>query len=254
MANIERFTEKEIPYKTLEQYGLTQQMIDDLPQGVIQQLLSSRKTPLLPLRATTVDGHLVQTLSHLSLTRMPNGDVDVCFAPQWADKDLGMFNEQLKNELMEGKVTTADFKDMGLCYIQYDNTVNMVLTVPTTIVDHNIMVLSAKYGLSQEQTDNMRNGLVVEIDNGDMMISAGIDLTENEALRIAKGDTLAWKEDAKAGRLPKYNFGIGGCWIADDDNSMSYVKEDDYSDEIWDELKRRGNQNMTRQRMSQISR
>ena len=36
MANYERFTPQEIPYEILERFGLTREMIDDLPQNVMQ--------------------------------------------------------------------------------------------------------------------------------------------------------------------------------------------------------------------------
>ena len=49
MANYERFTPQEIPYEILERFGLTREMIDDLPQNVMQRLLSARTTPVLPI-------------------------------------------------------------------------------------------------------------------------------------------------------------------------------------------------------------
>ena len=61
---------------------------------------------------------------------------------------------------------------------------------------------------------------------------------EMTGIRIAEGDTLAWKQDAKADSLPKYNFGLFGCWVADDDNVLTYVSEDDYSPELVEEQKR----------------
>ena len=43
MAKIEHFTAEEIPYEILAKFGLTHEMIDDLPQNVMLRLLSSRK-------------------------------------------------------------------------------------------------------------------------------------------------------------------------------------------------------------------
>ena len=56
MPRLERFKEQDIPYDDLAKFGLTQEMIDDLPQSVMTRLLSSRETPLLPLTTKTVDG------------------------------------------------------------------------------------------------------------------------------------------------------------------------------------------------------
>lgn len=38
--------------------------------------------------------------------------------------------------------------------------------------------------------------------------------------------------------MSKYNFGINGCWIKNDDGSLDYVKEDDYTEEIMAELQK----------------
>ena len=56
MANYEKFTEQEIPFGILERFGLTQEMVEDLPQSIMQKLLSSRWTPVLPI-ITEDDGH-----------------------------------------------------------------------------------------------------------------------------------------------------------------------------------------------------
>ena len=68
-------------------------------------------------------------------------------------------------------------------------------------------------------------------------------------LRIADGDSIAWQQDAKADKLPKYNFGIYGCWMADDDNVLSYVAESDYTQDILDEQKRMESRNAAEAQM-----
>ena len=45
----EDLTERDIPYEILEQHGLTHEMIDDLPQSVMNKLLHGEFTPLLPI-------------------------------------------------------------------------------------------------------------------------------------------------------------------------------------------------------------
>jgi hypothetical protein len=36
----------------------------------------------------------------------------------------------------------------------------------------------------------------------------------------------------------KYNFGVFGCWTCDDNGNVDYIKEENYSEEMWDELKK----------------
>lgn len=42
-----KFTENEIPYEDFERMGFSQEMIDDLPEAIMNRLLSGEKTPLL---------------------------------------------------------------------------------------------------------------------------------------------------------------------------------------------------------------
>ena len=37
----------------------------------------------------------------------------------------------------------------------------------------------------------------------------------------------------------KYTFGCYGCWVMDDDGNLDYVSEDDYTEELWNELSRK---------------
>lgn len=231
MAKIERFTEKEIPYGKLERFGLTQEMIDDLPQNVMQRFLSSRKTPLLPVFTINSEGKKVQSLARISLVRLDNGEADVCFAPQWEYEDLTEFTPQQQEKLKLGDTTIAEVKKYGLCFVQFDDTVNQVMTVPVDIINQNISTLAKGCGLNDEEVNILKEGGIAEIDRNGKVISIGIDLNEKSGIRAVNGDIMAWREDAKADELPKYNFGNYGCWIADDDNILSYVNEDDF-DEI----------------------
>ena len=53
---IYNFDEKEMPYGTLERFGLTQEMIEDLPTDVLQNILNGRHSPVLPVHSISDDG------------------------------------------------------------------------------------------------------------------------------------------------------------------------------------------------------
>lgn len=238
MANYERFTEQEIPYGILAKFGLTNEMIDDLPHIVQQRFLSGRTTPVLPIVTVNPDGDKVQSLAKISLVRLNDGTVDICFVPVWDDEDLTEFTPEQQEKLKRGLVTTAYRPNKGYYYIQFDDTISQVMAVPIEIINQNIFILTQNFGLTDDDKSKLQNGDVVEMKVDEQTVSAGVDLNEMTGLRIADGDAMAWQQDANADKLPKYNFGIYGCWIADDDNVLSYVADKDYTQEILDEQKR----------------
>lgn len=253
MTKFERFTSKEIPYGKLKRFGLSQEMIDDLPQNVMERFLSSRKTPLLPVMTENTEGKKVQSLARISLVRLDDGDVDVCFAPQWQDEDLTEFTKEQQEQLKLGNTTTAEVKNLGKCFVQFDDTINQVMAVPVAIINQNISIFARLCGVSDDEKIILEDGGIIEMDINGRMISAGIDLNEPSGLRFANGDIMAWREDANTERLPKYNFGAFGCWIADDDNILSYVNEDDFTEELVREQGRAAAANATNEKMRQMS-
>lgn len=238
MVTLEHFTPQEIPYEILAKFGLTHEMIDDLPQNVMMRLLSSRTTPVLPIITTNVEGMQVQSLARISLVRLDDGTVDVCFAPQWVDEDLSAFSQQQQEELKAGSVITADMPGKGRCFVQLDDAINQVMAVPVDILGQNISILTRTFALSDADKATLENGGIVEMEINHQIISAGIDLNEMTGIRMADGGILAWQQDAAVESLPKYNFGLFGCWQADEDNALSYVPEEDYTPELWKQQQR----------------
>ena len=44
-----RFEFEELPYETLSQFGLTREMIEDLPMRILEELSRGRHSPVLPI-------------------------------------------------------------------------------------------------------------------------------------------------------------------------------------------------------------
>lgn len=252
MTNYERFTEQEIPYGILQRFGLSQEMIDDLPQNVMQRFLSSRATPLLPITTENAEGEKVRSFARISLVRMEDGTIDIFFIPRWTDKNLNEFTEEQQQKLMKGEVTTAFIPKKGTCYIQFDEDISQVMMVPENIIKHNISILTRSFELDDASRITLEEGGVLEMTEKEQTASAGIDLKEMTGIRIANGNKEVWQQDAKADRLPKYNFGNFGCWIADDENILSYVFEDDFTPEMIEEQKRQMSMNAASAKMSQM--
>lgn len=248
MAKIEKFNETDIPYGILGQFGMTQEMIEDLPLPVMKNLLAGKLTPVIALKIRRKIEEEIEeymTYARFCLVREDNGSVDVQFVPVWSYNNLEGYTDEEKQDLLDGKVMIHDVPGKGVCYIQYDNDVNQVMAVPVMILSNNIKNLANKIGLTEEQVKDIHNCQIVEIDGGGEPVSIGIDLKAEEVgcLRPADGDAELWREEGKEINLNKYNFGVYGCWIVDELQNLKYMPEEEYSQEMLDEMKRRAEQN-----------
>ena len=93
---IYNFDENEMPYGILERFGLTQEMIEDLPTDILQNILNGRHSPVLPVHIIADDGEEVKARTRFCLVRTPESNVDVLFFPKLDEYDLKVFNEQQK--------------------------------------------------------------------------------------------------------------------------------------------------------------
>ena len=76
-----QFEEGEIPYGALEKFGLSHEMIEDLPMHVLEDIWNGRQSPVLPIHVTDDEGELIKSRTRFSLVRMEDGKVDVMFYP-----------------------------------------------------------------------------------------------------------------------------------------------------------------------------
>ncbi len=250
MNHFKSFTEREVPYEVLNEFGLTEEMISDLPKSVMQRLLSGRRTPIMAVHIPGDDKNKDNAKpAQISLTRKEDGTVGILMAPIFAVNDLEDFPEEKRDTLRKGLPAFTVIPGEGPCYIQLNTDINQVMTVRTSLVDNNIVNLAARIGLSQEDIDDIRDCRVIEKVIRDDDVALGIDLNERCCLRASKGKYEQWVEEMNARNLPPYTFGIFGCWIADGNNVMSYVYEDDYDDNLRQQQKRVGTQQVAGVRM-----
>ena len=244
----ENLTERDIPYEILAKHGLNHEMIDDLPQSVMNKLLHGEYTPLLPITMKTDMGEW-QYLSRISLTTTNNG-VKVVMKPKIESSSIGLYSPEQQELLKQGKTIIGQRpKDLrnnentGRYFIQYDEDTNQVLSVPTSAVGENIRVLSDMLGLDYESIKNIQQGepqtvewMDEEANDEVQMLTFGIDLRRDLGIRFAVGDLNEWLGQAKDFK-EKYNFGLYGVWIASEDGkSGRYVPESEYTDEIREQM------------------
>lgn len=251
MINFETFTEKDIPYGTLANFGLTQEMIDDLPGNIMTKLLGSRWTPRLPIMMTNGQGEKYLAQARIRLIRRNNGSVDVIFAPYCGSDKLNSFTMEQQEMLKQGKAIIADVKESAdeaphRCYVQFDPKLNQTMHVPVEIIMQNLSYFAEQCELDDTDRDFIANGEVATVIDGENPVSIGIDLNDAAAIRITPGTVDDWKLEADSDMVGRCSVGMYGCWITNDYGEMRYYLEKDYTDEIRQEISRTGLQNSAR--------
>lgn len=239
--NTYKFTDEEMPYGILEEFGLTREMIDDLPLCVLQDIYSGRRSPVLPIQTDDTEGNTVRCRTRFALVRREDGTVDVLFYPVLEESRLERFSEENKRRLTEGKavigtLTTDDGKQVQ-AFHQIDPDTRQILSVPTPVIGRNLQIIADEFHLSNAEINCLRAGEPLTVADGDDLMTIGIDLTEPTGLLVCGGDSVQWKKASKK-EWEKYNFGCFGCWAADEAGNLNYIHEEDYSDEMWNELKK----------------
>jgi hypothetical protein len=235
-----KFKEDEVPYAILEEFGLTQEMIEDLPTDVYTDILSGRLSPVLPISIKDKKGRTVSARARFKLVRDADDETDIVFHPRLVHCDLDCYSPREQEALRSGKaiISHAPDDETAKCFVQIDTGTNQVIYVPTPVIGKNISHLIDIFELSSGEIQAIQEGDVVCITDDDEEVSVGIDLTEKSGLRLVLGDSQKWHKEKGEPTMSRYSFGIYGCWFMDQDGNLDYVHEQDYTEEFWDEMKK----------------
>lgn len=274
--NVNNINNSEIPYYVLETFGLTRNMIDDLPMDVLSKILSGQRSPVLPVEVDGVNGEKICSKARFSLVYADDGKVDVVFHPVFepigekicmVTRDLATGKEQLKmmdtcavysDTVMEGlkagrvvmDYITADDGRKVKSFLQLDPETNEVLAVPTAVIGRNLQTLVGEFGLTVAETNCIQNGEILTIAQDEEQVSVGLDLNSATGLRFEKGDEKRWKEGGVR-QWNKYSVGVFGCWMMEN-GDLSYIPEEEYTEEIWDEIEKQRNNRMKGQQIHKL--
>ena len=241
------FEESEWPHDLLQQFGLSREMIEDLPSPVLDDLTEGRRSPMLPILMTNEEGQQIKTHARFSFFRNDNDSINVLFYPELIEADLSRFDGQQQEDLKNGKTIQGDIENkdgnMVRSYIQLDPDTKQVLSAPMAIIQSNMSGLFAKQQFTDTEENALQNGDTVTFLVDEDPVTIGIDLTDKCGLRILEGDEQDWKRRTKQ-NFEKYNYGVYGCWTMDDDGNLDYTYEEDYSEEMWEEQKKAGQKAM----------
>ena len=241
MNNQHKFKEEEIPYGILEKFGLTREMIGDLPQSVLQQVCDGYRSPVLPIHITDEGGNIIQGRTRFALVRTETREADILFYPVLAQSRLEQFSEANRQKLAAGKAVMAAMTDADgrqvQAFHQIDEGTGQILSVPTHVIGRNLQYFCDYFELSNAELNCLQNGEPLTLVDEGSMLTLGIDLHDPTGIRIGIGDERQWREQNKKG-LKKYNFGCFGCWVMDEQGNLDYVEEKEYSEEMWEEMKK----------------
>ena len=232
-----KFQEDEVPYAILEEFGLTQEMIEDLPTDVYHDILNGRLSPVLPIRVAGKEGDTVSARARFKLVRDASDNPDVIFHPRLVRCELDKYTPEEQDALRSGKAIISHAPDdpSSKCFVQIDTGTNQVIYVPTPVIGRNISHLMDIFDLSSSEIRSIQDGDVVCINDDDEDVSIGIDLTEKSGLRLVLGTSQKWLKEKGESTMGRYSFGLYGCWVKDPEGNLEYVHEQNYTDEIWAE-------------------
>lgn len=242
------FSEKEMPYDILKPFGLTEEKIIDLPEHALKSIFSGRRSPVLPVIVTDEKGETITCRTRFCLMRNEDAKVDVVFIPQLIESDLSQFSEEKQKQLEAGHavtdiMTTSEGREV-MAFHQIDFETGQVLSVPTPVIGRNLQLITDYFHLSNGELNCLSNGKPLTVSVDDVPITIGIDLDDLTGIRINKGDEQLWLTQPKR-EWDKYNFGIYGCWTMDDSGNLDYIPEEEYTEEMWAELNRKGEAHRT---------
>ncbi len=248
-----KFSEKEFPYEDLSKVGLTREMIDDLPSKVINDLKEGLLTPLILLEVKVREDETAFFNARFSFYRLPNGKVVAVFFPRlrrlWSKKRT--FTDKEKKDLLAGKtlILPGDDEKGPLlsgrkpkfptekdvdCYIQTDPFTGTIIALPKALIERNLSILENDLYLTTLEKDALRRGQLIKVMDSQDVYTIGVDLTQKDGIRIEKGDEASWyAARSKIEGLSRYNYGINGCWIRERKGEICYVKEENYTEEMW---------------------
>ena len=251
-----KFYREDYPLDILGEFGLTEEMIYDLPDFVHETIERGGKSPLLPISIEQPFG-VTRGYAKFSLVDTEDG-IDVVFYPRFKQANLAVFGEEQKNALMEGKVIVADINDNFItqegvediqrikAFVQLDKDTNTVIYVPTPAIGKNLTAVAMEYDISGDDLLRIWDGDLITVREAaergcEAPVTIGVDLFTDTGVIVIPGAAAQWENTVRR-TMPKYSFGNDGCWV-NQDGRLSYVSEENFTKDIMDALERLAKQN-----------
>lgn len=256
------FHREDYPLDILGEFGLTENMLYDLPDFVHENLEMGRLSPLLPIKIKQPFGY-THCYAKFCLKNVVDG-VSVMFAPKLKEADLSNFLPKDRELLQQGKAIVADIKeriskDDGTemekkvkAFVQLDMDTNGVVYAPTQIIGRNIQTITTEFDLTDEDIEALCKGELVPLEINDdegepLYFTVGIDLLSDNGVLLVPGTVAQWQKQAHK-TMAEYSFGNDGCWV-NKHGVLHYVPEEEFNQDILDAMERQKRQSGIPQEM-----
>lgn len=250
-----RFHRDEYPLDILGEFGLTENMIYDLPDYVHENIEMGGMSPLLPISIKQPFG-CTHCYAKFCLIEVEDG-IDVMFSPKLKEADLSNFLKQDRQLLLEGKTIVSEVEEAVLqddgteskkkvkAFVQLDKETNSVVYAPTQIIGRNLQTLTNEFDLSENELQGFWKGELVTTEIPDenaeaATITIGIDLFSEKGVVLVPGGAAQWNRMVHRSML-EYNFGNDGCWV-NRHGLLEYVSEENFTQDILEALERQARQ------------
>ena len=250
-----RFHRDEYPFDILGEFGLTENMIYDLPDYVHENIEMGGMSPLLPISIKQPFGS-THCYAKFCLIEVEDG-IDVLFSPKLKEADLSNFLKQDRQLLLEGKTIVSEVEEAVLlddgtenkrkvkAFVQLDKETNSVVYAPTQIIGRNLQTVTNEFDLSESELQGFWKGELVTTEMSDedkvtANITIGIDLFSEKGVVLIPGGAAQWKRVVHKS-MPEYNFGNDGCWV-NRHGMLEYVPEENFTQDILEALERQARQ------------
>lgn len=250
-----RFHRDEYPLDILGEFGLTENMIYDLPDHIHEDIEMGGMSPLLPISIKQPFG-CTHCYAKFCLIEVEDG-IDVMFSPKLKEANLSIFLKQDRQLLLEGKAIVSEVEEAVLlddgteskktikAFVQLDKETNNVVYVPTQIIGRNLQTITNEFDLSENDLQGFWKGELVttkvsdETENASN-VTIGIDLFSEKGVVLVPGGKTQWNRTVHK-TMPEYNFGNDGCWI-NRHGLLEYVPEENFTQDILEALERQARQ------------
>lgn len=222
------FLPEELPYSKLEQIGITQKDMLNLPPQVVEPLLSGRVTPLIMVELVTSTGEKYRVPLKLQLTRNEAKQVNVLAYPMRKEilNDLNLSRTDLER-LKVGEVIRKEVSEYGKRtqrYYQLDNDTKSIMQISAIHLRLSDRIKDIeKIGnieLGLEQKKAIHDGKPVELSVGDSKVTVGVNLKEPTGFKNLQGDMELWKQ-RQAEEYDRLNPGFVG-FVKTEENRWEY--------------------------------
>lgn len=214
----QNFKENEIPYQDFAKLGYTREMISELSRKDLEQLLSGRRTSLLPIKHIEGQNREFDIKAKFSLKRNNDGTVSLMVHPvrEEIKNDIKLSIHEL-NKVKDGHVILKKIDDEKYL-VQLDKENNELVKVKAKdiMIPHNI----AGIELSSTQREHLKKGNPVLLEDTNYKIAVSIDLNTRSGLKAQNLNDMTLEEKIAFDRL---NPGVIG-YLQTDQNRNEYME------------------------------